>query len=424
MSNEGIVAQVSAPYSKEQNGGAEKAGHIIMVKATALRLSANFPESLWTECFMAAIYIINRIPTQALNWKAPIEAIQTSRGQPNPVPKLQHIVGYSSRAYPLIQNQPKLNKVHPRALIGYLCGYEGTNNFRIWVPSQQKVIISRDVTFDESLKYRPEDDKYIDAQVVQAIERPVFTVIEDSEEVNNLDIISVFDTLRYPEIPSGSKQPNKPSGQLLTLEPTLSLPDMEGPASERNGRSTPNSQEGNPSITSNIPGPSGQSVGGTKSPDPAPLFPSAEAPENQLLAEQLTSESYKWGKGKYHYKEIPESNKPHYASTMLNESNIQKGKRARAPRKQAYLAQLASVVCSQNTLLNIAFSTALAFNKQRIYRTELPEKPERWKDMLQHPYSTEFIAAANKEYGTLNQRKTFEEAEVLDAKGHFIIPLI
>ncbi|KJZ69686.1 hypothetical protein HIM_10933 [Hirsutella minnesotensis 3608] len=43
----------------------------------------------------------------------------------------------------------KLKKLDPRAHIGYLVGYNSTNIFRIWVPQLQKVISTRDVTFDE-----------------------------------------------------------------------------------------------------------------------------------------------------------------------------------------------------------------------------------------------------------------------------------
>ena len=48
-----------------------------------------------------------------------------------------------------------------RAFIGYLVGYDSTNIFRIWIPSKQKVISTRDVTFKESLFY---DSKEMDAE--------------------------------------------------------------------------------------------------------------------------------------------------------------------------------------------------------------------------------------------------------------------
>jgi hypothetical protein len=36
-----------------------------------------------------------------------------------------------------------------------LVGYDSTNIYRIWIPSQEKVICTRDVSFDEDLFYDP-----------------------------------------------------------------------------------------------------------------------------------------------------------------------------------------------------------------------------------------------------------------------------
>jgi hypothetical protein len=55
----------------------------------------------------------------------------------------------------LIHDIPRTQKLEPRAHIGYLVGYESTNIFRIWVPSRNEVIKTRDVTFNETLFYDP-----------------------------------------------------------------------------------------------------------------------------------------------------------------------------------------------------------------------------------------------------------------------------
>ena len=45
----------------------------------------------------------------------------------------------------------------PRAYISYLVSYDSTNIFRIWIPSQGKVIRTRDVSFDPTVFYDPSD---------------------------------------------------------------------------------------------------------------------------------------------------------------------------------------------------------------------------------------------------------------------------
>jgi hypothetical protein len=56
-----------------------------------------------------------------------------------------------------IKNQPKLDKVLDQAYIGWHCGYESTNIYRVWVPLQYCIISIRDVTFDSAQRYRPDE---------------------------------------------------------------------------------------------------------------------------------------------------------------------------------------------------------------------------------------------------------------------------
>ena len=103
----------------------------------------------------AAAYVLNRTPNKQLKWKAPLETLQEVAKMPNPRPSIAHLRVYGARAYPLIHKIPKSEKLRPRAHIGYLVGYDSTNIFRIWIPSRQKVIRTRDVTFNEMLFYHP-----------------------------------------------------------------------------------------------------------------------------------------------------------------------------------------------------------------------------------------------------------------------------
>lgn len=43
----------------------------------------------------------------------------------------------------------QLDREDPRTFVGYCVGYEGTGIYRVWIPSQNKVIRTRDVFFDE-----------------------------------------------------------------------------------------------------------------------------------------------------------------------------------------------------------------------------------------------------------------------------------
>jgi hypothetical protein len=72
-------------------------------------------------------------------------------------PTFAHMHIYGCRAYPLKYNISKLQKLEPRAHIGYLVGYDSRNIHRIWVPSKDQVIRTRDVSFAENTFYKLDD---------------------------------------------------------------------------------------------------------------------------------------------------------------------------------------------------------------------------------------------------------------------------
>jgi len=157
VAQEGIAVERSAPYTPAQNGAAERSGGVIVTKARAMQIGARLPEELWPEAAKTAAYLVNRSPSKQLDWKTPLETLQRALGRQNPSPSIAHLRVYGCRAYPLNPRIPRKKKLEPRAHIGYLVGYNSTNIFRIWVPSEKKVIATRDVTFNETRFYDPEE---------------------------------------------------------------------------------------------------------------------------------------------------------------------------------------------------------------------------------------------------------------------------
>jgi len=80
-----------------------------------------------------------------------------------------------------IKKRPKLDKVLSRAFIGWLVGYELTNIYCIWSPSQKRIVRGRDVTFDPSKRYKPDDEEEEDPdieEIIKLIEVPSFEGFE------------------------------------------------------------------------------------------------------------------------------------------------------------------------------------------------------------------------------------------------------
>src|SRR5256714_8466395 len=160
----GIRVDNSAVDTPDQNGAAERAGGVILTKARAMRIGARLPANAWSELEPMAAHIANRQPCEVLGWKTPYEYLQEKLGIPatRRRPAGVHLRVPGCRAYPRDKDVPRAAKNAPRAHIGYLVGYDSTNIYRIWVPSRNIVLSTRDVIFDESRLYDPNEPDLVD----------------------------------------------------------------------------------------------------------------------------------------------------------------------------------------------------------------------------------------------------------------------
>ena len=64
-----------------------------------------------------------------------------------------YLKAYSYKVYAMTLDaqlkKKRLNKLDPRAYIGYLIGYNSTNIYRIWIPYKGIVILTRDIIFNK-----------------------------------------------------------------------------------------------------------------------------------------------------------------------------------------------------------------------------------------------------------------------------------
>ena len=64
---QGIVMEISAPYTSAQNGAAERSGGVLLAKARAIRIESKLPQNIWPEIVRTAGYLANRSPSQSLH---------------------------------------------------------------------------------------------------------------------------------------------------------------------------------------------------------------------------------------------------------------------------------------------------------------------------------------------------------------------
>jgi hypothetical protein len=182
IKDNGIELHVSAAYAKEQNGPAERSGGMLIEVGRTLHTNSKIPKNLWPQSYHCAAYLLNRTPNRALGWKTPYEVAHEQTGHPGKKPYIGHLRIFGTRVYEKIPAEkiPRKDKMATRSLIGYLVGYEATNQFLVWNPRNGTVTKRRDVTFDEKLRFDPQNP-YIEDVVVDAIPRQTTTLNRSNE---------------------------------------------------------------------------------------------------------------------------------------------------------------------------------------------------------------------------------------------------
>ncbi|GBM10854.1 Copia protein [Araneus ventricosus] len=110
QSEQGIVHQLTVPYSPKQNEVLERKNRPLTEITRCLLSEANLPQRFWAEEAMTATYLQNRFPTKP-NKKTPYEFWTNLK------PDLFHIRVFGFKAYAYIQKQ-KRGKLDDKAVEG------------------------------------------------------------------------------------------------------------------------------------------------------------------------------------------------------------------------------------------------------------------------------------------------------------------
>jgi transposase InsO family protein len=66
-----IISQRSCPYTPQQNGVAERKNRHLLDMVRTLLLESSVPPKFWVEALSTTVYLINRLPSQQLNFDSP-----------------------------------------------------------------------------------------------------------------------------------------------------------------------------------------------------------------------------------------------------------------------------------------------------------------------------------------------------------------
>lgn len=140
---QGIKHNTTAPYSSQQNGIVERWNQSVVEMARCLLKSMRVPAKFWGEAVKTAVYILNRSPTRSLEGRTPFEASYGKK------PSVRHLRTFGCVAYAK-RVGPGITKLVDRSVPGVFFSYEpGTKAYRVYDPVGKKLIVTRDVIFDE-----------------------------------------------------------------------------------------------------------------------------------------------------------------------------------------------------------------------------------------------------------------------------------
>jgi hypothetical protein len=342
-----------------------------MQRTRALRISSGLPKTLTNELAVAAVQLLNTTPVKSLGWKTPHKVIFNTK------PLVAHYSPIGCRAYVYRRDIKAADKTEPRAHIRYLVGYDSSNIYRVWIPSLDRVIRTRDVISKWKFTYKGDalnstSTGEITEQEVEILdlEQPLFTATA-------ADLFTTEQLDRHlEEIENSTALPTRPNTRPNTKE------------------------DQNPT----------DSTRGTMSPQRSPTLERSLSPANSTIAvlrrPNPSTEALR------HVHEIPSylpdrhnNNAPQALNPDVGDQNvITEGRRSRAPPVDYRVLSRGSSSkhggashgpLSSHFTYYGTFATALhptlhqkitsIVPKARLHRDQMPEPPKRFKDVTNHP---------------------------------------
>ena len=153
----GIQHEPTAPYSPQSNGKAERLNYTLKTFVRAMLYQANMPKSFWAEAMTTVAYLINRLPSEAINNQIPYEKWYQKQ---LPISDLQALKPFSCIVHIHVpeEHQRASSKVNPQSTTGCFVGYTNTNSmWRVWDFERKVFVNSYDLIFFETQFPKPSD---------------------------------------------------------------------------------------------------------------------------------------------------------------------------------------------------------------------------------------------------------------------------
>ncbi|GJS06698.1 retrovirus-related pol polyprotein from transposon TNT 1-94 [Tanacetum coccineum] len=197
LRQQGVIHQVTVPYSPQQNGVSERKNRTIVEMARSMLYEKKLPKTFWAKAVATSVYLLNRLATKAVSGKTPIEAWSGIK------PSIQHLKVFGSISYYHIPDI-KRSKLDAKARKGIFVGYATeSKGYRIYDLTDSKIVISRDVTFDEGAYWdwnmdevKRHEDTFLNETYHDKVDIPEFDIEDtsDTDVLRTRRLIDVYKT--------------------------------------------------------------------------------------------------------------------------------------------------------------------------------------------------------------------------------------
>lgn len=139
----GIKRQLTAAYTPQQNGVAERKNRTVMNMVRSLLSDKKIPKNFWPEAVNWVVHILNRSPTLAVKDMTPEEAWSGIK------PSVEHFRVFGCVSHVHVPDA-KRKKLEDKSFSCVLLGVsEESKAYRLYDPISKRIVVSRDVKFEE-----------------------------------------------------------------------------------------------------------------------------------------------------------------------------------------------------------------------------------------------------------------------------------
>jgi hypothetical protein len=147
----GFQHRLTAPGDPHQNGIPGRLTRTLVELVRSMLHHKNhksLPKEFWAEELSVARHVRNRVTTRALPQNTtPYEVVYDKK------PNLSYLRLFGSRCW-YNMRRPNVGRLDPRACEAIMIGYaRGSQGYKLWDVAESKVVVSRDVKFDELGEY-------------------------------------------------------------------------------------------------------------------------------------------------------------------------------------------------------------------------------------------------------------------------------